>query len=147
MGPIYPLSQTGISGKADNTLLQGSSKGSIKGFHRKLRVGCFGRSALSPCSPPPLMLGCWGFLGGFCWSSGTSNDGHDVEGLLPRLARFLVGDLWLGSEHNVSTPVAGKGSELLSLLMGYEIGLNTATLGPPSSEDIDDPLGGPLIWS
>lgn len=147
MGPIYPLSQTGISPEASNSLLHGSSGGSILGLHRKSRAGRSALSALSPCSFPPLMLGCWGSLGGFCWSCGTRNDGHDVGGLLPRLARVLMGDLWLGSEHDISTPVAGKGLDVISPLMRSEIGLNSATLGPPSSVDIADPVRWPLVWS
>lgn len=157
VGPIYPLSQTGISPKASISLLHGSWSGPTLGLHRRLRAGCSGPSALSPCSSPPsLMMGCWGFLGGFCccWScGGTRNDGHEVGELLPRLARILMGDLWLGSEHDISIPVvAGKGLlEVISPLMGgSEIGLNAAsTLGPPSSVDIDDPaVSWPLLfWS
>lgn len=147
MGPIYPLSQTGISRKASNSLLHGSWGGLTVGLHRKKRADRSGPSALSPCSFPPLMMGCLGFSGGFCWSCGTRNDGHDVGGLLPRLARVLMGDLWLGSEHDISIPVAGKGLDVISPLMGSEIGLNAATLGPPSSVDIDDPVRWPLVWS
>lgn len=59
-----------------------------------------------------------------------------------------MGDLWLGSEHDISIPVvAGKGLDVISPLMGSEIGLNAATLGPPSSVDIDDPVRWPLVWS
>lgn len=113
---------------------QGFLRGSIAGFHRKRRAGSSGDVegfALSPCPSAPFMSGCWGFLGGFCWSCGTRNDGHDVGGLLPRLARFLMGVFWLGSEHDVSVPVAGKGLDVIWPLMGSEIGLKAATLGPP----------------
>lgn len=139
MGPIYPLSQTGISPMVDNSLPHGFWVGPSLGLHRKLRAGSSG-------SFPPLMMGCWGFLGGFCWSCGSRNDGHDADGLLPRLARVLKGDLWLLSEHDISIPVAGNGLDVDSPLMESDIGLNAATLGTASSADIDDdPVRGPLV--
>lgn len=153
MGPRYPLSQTGIKPKVSNSLLQGSLLGPIMGFHRRGRVGRSGRgegSTLSPCASPRLMLGCCGFSGGFCWSCGASNDGHDAGGLLPRLARLLMGGIWLGLEHDASISVAGKGFEVISPSMGSEIGLVEATrfpLGPLSSEDIGNPARWPLVWS
>lgn len=61
-----------------------------------------------------------------------------------------MGAFWLGSEHDASISIAGKGCEVISPSMGSEIGLDVATrfpLGPLSSEDIDDPVRWPLVWS
>lgn len=137
-----------------NSLLQGFPPDTLVGSHRNLEEARSGRgegSALSTCPPPPSMLGCCGFSGGFSWFCGTGKAGHDAGGLLPRLARFLVGAFWLGSEHDASISVAVKGCcEVISPSMGSEIGFDVATrflLGPLSSEGIDDPVRWPLVWS
>lgn len=148
VGPIYPLSQTGIISVAGNLLPHGFWTGSSLSLDRKMRTASSSPSALPPCAFPPSMMGCWGFLGGFCGSCGSIFDGHDVDGLLPRLARILIGELWLLSKHEISIPIAGNCLDVDSPLMESEIRLNLAALGPSSSVDIDDdPVRGLLVWS